>query len=152
MTSRSALGGNPSTKSIVNAYSTGGVAPTSALAFGRQALSGALAANTFATVLSGTGKGSIPLLTCYAMDSTSRTLRMRVTIDGVVVFNPTASQAVTQFGAGIYAAGNPPGPNYFIQGEPIRYNSSFLIEVMSSRAESGVGSDQIAIGYIHHGA
>jgi hypothetical protein len=150
MTRRSQLGGFASTRAVINFYSTGGTAayPGASNHFGRELLSGPLTANTFATVLSATGKGEVPLLSCYTKDGTSRTLRLRVTVDGVVVFNPTATTATTTNGAGIFAAGIPltgvSGP--LIQGAPIRYNSSLLVEVASSLTET----DKLAIGYVLH--
>lgn len=150
MTRRSQLGGFPSTRAVINGYSTGGVAPYSAASshFGREILSGPLTANTFATVLSASGKGEVPLLVCYSKDGTSRTQRMRITVDGVAVFSPTATVASTTFGAGIIAAGSPltGGSGPVALGLPIRYNSSLLVEVASSLTET----DKLAIGYVLH--
>lgn len=78
------IGGALPTKAIINGFNVGGNAGASGIAVGREILSGALTANTFATVLSATGQGEVPLLSCYTKDSTSRTLRLRVTVDGVV--------------------------------------------------------------------
>lgn len=142
------LGGLVPTKAIINPCSTGGGAGTPGLAAGRELLSGPLTANTFATVLSATGQGEVPLLTCYTKDSTSRWLRMRVTVDGVVVFNPAASAAITASGAGIYAAGSVSSNGYFVQGLSIRYTTSFQVEVAGSLTET----DKVAIGYILHQA
>lgn len=140
------IGGALPTKAIINGFNVGGNAGASGIAVGREILSGALTANTFATVLSATGQGEVPLLSCYTKDSTSRTLRLRVTVDGVVVFNPTASAAITATGAGIYAAGVFTASGFFAQGAPIRYSSSLLVEVASSLTET----DKIAIGYVLH--
>lgn len=154
MTRRSQLGGGASTRAVINAFSTGGGAAVAGVAnhSGREVLSGALTANTFATILSATGKGKISMLGLYTKDATSRTLRLRVTVDGVQVFAPTATTAVTSAGAGIVAAGSMVygTTNVLIQGNEIRYNSSLLVEGASSRAESGVGNDQLAIGYVLH--
>lgn len=150
MTRRSQLGGFASTRAVINFYSTGGTAayPGASNHFGRELLSGPLTANTFTTVLSATGKGEVPLLSCYTKDGTSRTLRLRVTVDGVVVFNPAATAAIVQAGNGIFAAGSPvasiSGP--LGHGAPIRYNSSLLVEVASSLTET----DKLALGYVLH--
>jgi hypothetical protein len=152
MTRRSQLGGFASTRAVINAYSTGGGAAGAGVAnhTGRVILSGALTANTFATLLTATGKGELSLLGLYTMDATSRTLRLRVTVDGVVVFGPTATTATTTSGAGIVAAGSMiyGTTNVLIQGAPIRYNSSLLVEVATSLTET----DKVAIGYILHQA
>lgn len=146
MSSFSQFAGGGVTTAIVNGYETGGAAGASGIQSGKEVLSGALTANTFATILSITGSGEIPLLSCYTKDSTSRTLRMRVTVDGVVVFNPTASAAITSSGAGIYASGQFTASGLFAQGTPIRYSNSLLVEIASSLTET----DKVAISYVQH--
>ena len=146
MSTLSQFQGGGVTTAIVNGYNVGGNTGASGIAAGVEALSGALTANTFATVLSVTGSGEVPLLSCYCKDSTSRTLRMRVTVDGVVVFNPTASAAIASNGAGIFAAGQFTAVGVFAQGTPIRYSSSLLVEVASSLTET----DKVAIGIVRH--
>lgn len=146
------LGGNPATTSVSNLFVAGGTSVANINAQtthgGIEVLSGALSAGVFAAVpgMSFTGRGSIPLLSCYAKDTTSRTLRMRVTVDGVAVFTSAASNAITVANTGIYAAGEFTGTGYFGQGYPIRFNSSCLVEVASSLGET----DKVAVGYVLH--
>lgn len=140
----------PSTRSVVNAYSAGGVATgATSLAAGignnaLEVLSGAVTAATLKTVLSLTGPGQIPLLTAYTKDATSRTVRCRVTVDGVVVFDATSS-AITTSGAGMVVVGSTGGGTAAATYSPVplRWNSSCTIQVASSLTET----DKVAIGY-----
>jgi hypothetical protein len=151
MSTLSQFTGGGVTTSIVNGYEAGGLSGATGLAVGKEALSGALTANTFATIaaLNISGSGEVPMLACYSKDATSRTLRMRVTVDGVVVFNPAASAAITAANAGLYAAGEykqVSPSNWFGPSLPIRFSSSLLVEVASSLTET----DKVAVGYILH--
>lgn len=137
---------NPSTTSIVNTYSSGGTATTVAVglrqAGAKEVLSGALTANTLATVLSVSGSGDVPFLSVHTQDATARTVRLKVTVDGTSVFDATSS-SVSAAGLGIHAAGSTVSAGVSNQGYPIRFNTSLLVEIASSVTET----DKIAIGY-----
>ena len=140
--------GNGPTTSVVNYFSSGGVRSTVVLTGsqyngGKEVLSGALTANTLATVLSVTGSGSVPYLACYVKDTTSRSVRMEVTVDGVVVFDATSDTAGTASGTGILAAGAAGGSPTSVQGDPIQFNFSLVVKIASSLSET----DKIAIAY-----
>lgn len=144
MSTLSQFGGNSPTTSIVNFYSSGGVKSASDISADsgnsmKEVLSGALTANTLSTILSATGGGEILALKAYAKDTTSRTVRLKVTIDGTSVFDATSS-AITNTGVGIIAVGDEAGSI----GGGARFNSSLTVEIASSLSET----DKVAIGYI----
>jgi hypothetical protein len=138
------------TTQIVNSYSSGGinsggsVAP-SAQNGAREVISGALTADTLATLLTVDGPGRIPMLTIYTKDATSRTLRLVVEVDGVTVFDATSS-AISTTNVGMVATGSRVETIYFIAGEPIVFSSSLVVRVASSLTET----DKLAIAYILH--
>lgn len=140
-------GGSPTT-SIVNFYSSGGVnseqqVGASAVNGAREVLSGALTAATLATALAVTGAGEVPALSIFTKNSTSRTLRLRVTVDGTVVFDST-SNAITSSGYGMVAVGTAETAGMRPAPSPIKFNASLLVEIASSLSET----DLIAIAYI----
>ena len=140
------------TKSIVNGMTTGvqwdylgmsiqntGVAKTVA--------SGALTANTLATVLSISGAGLMPILALTTADATARTMRMQVIVDSVTVFDSTSASIATSSRGGIVAGvGIGSASLQLMDGEPIRWNSTLVIKVASSLTET----DKINIHYRYH--
>ena len=140
------IGSSRPPTSIVNATSTTGSTPdlygagaaatiTSAV---KVAYSGALTANTLATVLSLTGQGVVLLAGCGSVDATSRTHRFKLTIDGVVVYDATTTAAAAIY-KGIVVIGTLVNNNgsYFIFGlDAVPFNSSFLLEYASSVSET----------------
>jgi hypothetical protein len=149
MSTLSQFAGGAATTSIVNFYSSGGVqssAVINAAAAGgaREVLSGALTAATLATALTVTGGGEIPALSVYTKDTTSRTVQIRVTVDGVVVFDATSS-AVTVVNNGLIVVGFQNGSAGLTpSAAPIRFNTSLTVQIASSLTET----DKVAIGYI----
>jgi hypothetical protein len=150
MSTLSQFAGGAPTTSIVNAYSSGGVQSgiTVLGSVGNNATevvpSGELTANVLATALSVTGGGEVPFLTVGTKDTTSRTVRAKVTVDGVVVFDATSS-AVTILGSGMAVVGYNGGAGIYVQAPaPIRFNSSLLVEIASSRTETG----KVSISYV----
>lgn len=142
MSTLSQFGGNRATTQIVNAHSSGGTSTTSvnAAASAREVLSGALTASTLATILTVTGAGRVPQLSAYAKDTTSRTIRLVVEVDGVTAFDAT-SAAIIVINTGIFAAGG--GNNPLAVGEPIVFNNSLVVRVASSLTET----DKIGVAY-----
>src|SRR5574340_415716 len=98
------MGADSPPKSIVNRFSGGGVSIASINAYfaEKEILSGALTANTLKTLLSISGAGALKMLTVYTKDATARTLRLKITIDGVVVFDAT-SNSITAANSGLVA-------------------------------------------------
>ena len=109
--------------------------PPSQVAFGT---TGALTANTLTTALSLTGQGAISLLGAAGVDVTSRTHRLKVTLDGTVIYDAT-SGAFTSTGAVLMAIGAfTPNASTFASPlyEPLTFNSSLLVEYASSVTET----------------
>ena len=67
-------------------------------------LSAALTANTFKVALQIIGSGELNFIALQALDATARSIRLRVTLDGVVVFDPPAT-AIAGTGFGLRAIG-----------------------------------------------
>lgn len=109
----------------------------------KQVLSGALTANTLATALSITGSGSISALYLKRKDATSRTIRLKVTLDGVVVFDSTSAAAASAT-QGILAIGcMMASDSSVMNAAPIPFSTSCLVEVASSLSET----DKLGIYY-----
>ena len=148
------FGANNTTRQIVNADAIAGFTPlnsdidASGVGRGKEVLSGALTANTLATVLSLTGPGEVPLLTSYTKDATARTVRTVVIVDGVTVFDFTsASISTTKRGAIVAGelAGTPGGATFYVtQGNPIRFSVSLVVQQASNLTET----DKLALAYI----
>ena len=134
------VGGAP-TKSIVNHYSSGGVSTGVALSSGAYSnsvdvLSGALTAATLKTLLTVTGGGEVPLLFVRGVDATSRTVRVRVTVDGVVAFDATSS-AMTLANDGIIVMGQYDSSSLInASTNSIKFNTSLVVDVASSLTET----------------
>lgn len=138
----------PSTTEIINFHSAGSTSTTnlnaSASNNAREVLSGTLTANTPATLIDLTGRGEVSWLSAYALNSTARTIRMIVTVDGIEVFDATsASVSGTNSGIAAVGAGSSTNVN---QANVLRYNSSLRVEVASSLSET----DLVAIAYNLH--
>jgi hypothetical protein len=108
--------------------------------------SGACTAGTLKTILSVTGRGALTYLDVGVKDTTSRTSRLRVTIDGTVVYDETNSAAaaakiVVALGAMIDTY-NGQG----LDGVPLLFDASLRIEYASSLTEINKAS----IGYIYY--
>lgn len=130
--------------SIINLFSGGGVSTSFTLSPAGsinyvEVLSGAVTAATLKTMVSHTGRGRINALVAYTKDVTSRTVRCKVTVDGVVIFDAT-SNAIANAGYGMVVVGNVATNQVWFQ--PIDYQESLLIEIASSLTET----DKVAIG------
>lgn len=127
---------------IVNGFSSG--SPTSVVMSAngcKEILSGALTANTLATVLSVTGGGVIDRLALYTKDATARTLRLQVILDGVTAFDSTSASTSTSaagiIAIGVVALSESAGSVYaFTTGPSISFNASCVIKVASSLSET----------------
>ena len=83
----------PATSQIVNAYSDGGVSSANLAtgAIGKKVTTGVGTAGALKTLLSVTGSGYVPYLICYSNSATpTHTIRCRVVVDGVAVFDATS--------------------------------------------------------------
>ena len=142
------FGGIPSTTLIVSSKSVAGFSWDGAInipASAKNVLSGAMTANTLKTILSASGKGRLPLLVIKTMDGTSRTARVKITIDGGVAFDYT-SAAIASSGESVVIIGNVGASSYVAEAMPITWKSSLLIELADSLSET----DKIGIYYKYH--
>ena len=134
---------------ILNFYSSGSVSSGASIASAgasntREVLAGAgYTANRLQTVITHTGRGCVNLLTAYSKDSTARTIRVRVTIDGAVVFDATSSSIATLNHGMVPIGSHTGGGSAFLEFQRVEYNESLLVEVASSLTEAagniGVG-------------
>ena len=105
---------------------------------GKRTLSGSLTANTYKEILSLTTSGSLRLCGVYTEDATSRTVGLKIVIDGTTVFDGvSATQAAS--GRGIMAV----GISHFDTSnqaadslEWIRFNASLSLQIKSSITET----------------
>lgn len=131
-------GGSRPPKVIINAYSTNGFTSLAGAgsAYGvKQVLSGALTANVLKTVLSVSGQGILNFLSFYSVNGTSRTLRCRLTVDSVVVFDSTSAATALSNGGGAVAGTFFTTPSAAILDQ-VNFNSSIVVEIASSLTET----------------
>lgn len=129
---------------IVNGTSTNGsppdfVGPSNPLQiFGvKKTVSGALTADALTTVLSLTGSGHVGFMACTGADATSRMHRLKMTVDGVVVFDgKTAAATAANVGISLIGSAVSIGTNYGVAAEPVHFKVSLLIEYASSVTET----------------
>lgn len=141
----SAIFGNPlgqTPAAIINSISSGGWAgwPVSAAQarWCKATTSGALTANTLKTVLSVTGAGVLYFVGVSTVDTTSRTMRLVITLDGQATpaFDST-SAAITVANTAGFAVGNMDGNNaYSPAPQEIPFSTSCLIQIASSVSET----------------
>jgi len=134
----------PPLAAIVNTFSATNCTlqelPTSFVG-AKKILSGALTAGTLATVLSLTTGGVLKFLMAHMEDGTSRTLRLRLTLDGVVVFDST-SVATASPVMGMMAVGSCSVHTAGFQSigslvyDAIPFQKSCLVEMASSLSET----------------
>lgn len=107
-----------------------------------RALSGAMTGNALKTLLSVTGAGALNFVGIFANDATSRTMRVKVTIDGVVVVDPGMSPSINVAGLGIVPVGALAG---YYDGTynrasaipaKLSFNTSLLVQYASSLSET----------------
>jgi hypothetical protein len=124
-----------STSAIINYCSAGGVLvdPTNAGAV--DILPGAVTANVLKTVISETGRGRIDYLAIGNGLGSTKTIRLKITIDGNVVFDATSASNT----------GNIYGLIAVYAGCSVEYHSSLLVE----GATSVSGTDTFKIKAIY---
>ena len=131
------------TSSIVNRFSVNGYTTIAIASIdAKTTLSGALTANTLATILNITGtSGQMSALAVAAGDATSRTIRVKVTVDGTSVYDftsaatTTASNGVSIVGFNTNATVSG-GATQMTASTPIKFRSSLKIEIASSLSET----------------
>lgn len=134
------------TKSVIHGTSSTGTGPQSGLytASAREVLSGALTASTLKTLLTISGAGEISHLMAYTKEATARTLRIKVTLDGIVVFDATTPSFSANTTGAVVVGDIYEAPSIVItRRAPLRFSTSCVVEVASSLSET----DKLAIGY-----
>lgn len=126
------IGGSRPPKTIVNGCSSGTLLSGIGINGAKSIASGATTADVLKTMLSISGAGAVKFLWLIKVDTTPRTLRLKVTIDGVPVFDAT-SASDTNANHGLLAVGNTISSSY-PQLESVAFNSSLLVEAASSVA------------------
>lgn len=137
------------TTAIVNSTSTAGdarVTCTFNTSRGTKiANSGALTSGVLKNMISVSGTaGKMPQLALKTNDATARTVRLRIIIDGVTIYDITSSSASVSDQA-LIAAGttDTSAGSILIDGEPLSWKTSCSVDIASSLTET----DKIALGY-----
>lgn len=136
-------GGSPPI-AIINGHSSGGASgyiSYQAQGFGalKAVLSGSTTANVLKTALNVTGaSGRIFFCGVSSENAAARTLRLKLTIDGVVVFDAT-SNSVSEAGRAVIAVGAANSiyaSNGYLSLGDFPFSQSFKIEIASSLTET----------------
>ena len=127
------------TTNLYNAFSSAGYTALTSMgvsSIAKNSTSGALTANTLVDLINETGSaGYISQLSIFTNDSTSRTLRIVITIDGVSRYDVTsAAISTTTSGAVLAGAYSPVNPQAL---PPIYYTNSIRVQYASSVTETG---------------
>lgn len=101
---------------------------------------GALTAATLATILNLSGKGVISFLACASVDATARTHRIKITLDGTVIFDATSASVSSLLAycpvIGSIESLSDTYSTASVIPEPMYFNSSLLVEYASSLTET----------------
>lgn len=125
-------------KTIINTWSAGGAL---CVAIGsahnaKSTASGSLTANVLKSMLSISGAGVLKIAAVYATDTTSRTMRLKITLDGTAVFDATSAECTTSAGTQVGVGSLAPPVSPAILPERIVFNSSCVVEIASSLSET----------------
>ena len=111
---------------------------------GTEGISGGLTAETFKVIVTISTSGFLRLCGVITEDATSRTIGLKITMDGAVVFNEI-SPAIAADNKGFFAVGfNFAGSSSMLSLESIRFNASLVLAISSSITET----DKIALKYL----
>lgn len=130
-------GGARRVAAIINSFSSGGVSTDLATSTSRRIkslASGALTAGVLGTVLNITGRGQINLIGAHSVDATSRTIRLKVTADGLVIFDATTN-VMASSSIGLLALGYTDSATVH-KFQPLRFSNSLLVQIASSLTET----------------
>jgi hypothetical protein len=141
-------GGLRATRQVINQYAVAGFAGTFVEVTGaRSLLSGALTANTLKSILTVTGAGQISGLGIAVENATSRTIRLRLVVDGVAAFDFTSAAIATTSNGCLIGSGRNSVSGEPVAAPPIVFLQSLDVQIASSLSES----DSITTQYILHG-
>lgn len=131
-----------STRSILNRFTVAGWVAASGItgfAWASKSLSPAMTANTLVDLINETGAGEITNLAFTAVDTTSRTIRYVITVDGTPIADFTSTE-ITAANAGAVLAGIAATSEQSASQSllpPIYYSSSIRVQYASSLSETG---------------
>jgi hypothetical protein len=125
-------GANRKVTSIVNLCSDGTTVQLTSTGYAKYLIPSTWVPSAWKTLVTRTGAGRVNFAALRVEDATSRVIKLRITIDGRVIFNATTASLTSQYAA-LVAIGNSGG-----LPQPIDFEKSLLIEGSSSLAESGV--------------
>ncbi len=138
LTNVSGFGG--ATKFIYNQFTAAGWAADNSITpvvGARQALSGALTANTLVDLINESGSaGQIDQISVFTVDTTSRTIRIVITVDGAVILDATSSTITSANTGGWWAGVRGTSLGSSIQLPPIKYTNSIRVQYASSLTET----------------
>ena len=141
--------GNVPPKLILpNTETTGDLTTSTAVAqsiIGNKNLSGALTADTYKEMVSLSDSGILRLCGAFVLDTTSRTVGLKIVIDGTTVYDHV-SPAITTTSEGFYSVGYGAAPagQGFAAFESFQFNNSLSISVKSSLSET----DKVGLIYL----
>jgi hypothetical protein len=128
--------GPPSTKSVVPVVQNGWTVATTFPNGGAVATSGTTTADTYVTMVDIDGKGWLDHLSFQNGVGSVRTVTIRITIDGTVVWTTNSSSGLGTLNQGKYLLGSyasDQGNN----DQPLRFNSNLTIEAKESTGQTG---------------
>lgn len=132
------LSGASSSRSTVSVVNTDSNFLLSGITTPRSTLSGGLTASTLKTMLNISGaRGVMSICAVRTTDATARTIRLKITCDGTVIYDKNSAVAVS--GQGIFSNGisGQNGTNQIqIGSSMIRFQSTLLVEISSSLTET----------------
>ena len=138
------FGGNKPPKALVNSATSGVAGYTTR--YGQSTLAGALTAATLKEVLNVSGSGVVNYVSAFVADTTARTLRVKVIVDGITVADIT-SGTITMANYGLIAVGA--GVEFNGTGTTIdhlTFNTSLVVQIASSLTET----DKITTNIMYH--
>jgi hypothetical protein len=129
---------------ITNQCSTGTLVPLGTSILNARSIStAAFTANTLQTVLSLTGSGSLNFAAVRAEDGTSRTVRIKILIDGRTVFDATSAATTSLLGlvAVGYVVRTSDGTSAYANALPqfVPFLASCQVQIASSLSEAAGG-------------
>lgn len=131
---------------IVNKYAMAGwLANAKPNGLGQQILSGSVTANTLSTVLNLTGPGTLEHLHVFTNDATSRTIRMKLVLDGVAVFDFTSAAIASSNSGGCVVGVYENVGSYLVALQKVPFKNSCVFSIASSLTETNT----LTIGAIY---
>jgi hypothetical protein len=134
---------------LINPYTVNGVTPASTGQFltmgAKEILAGALTANVYKEILAVTGSGILQLAGVMSKDASSRTLGIKVVLDGATIVD-VVSAAVADSTRSVIPIGLGGGSGTVSQWDRLPFFTSLSISIKSSLSET----DLISAGYRYY--